>query len=262
MAMQSFNSPYCIEKRRLCEAAELHDNRNSPNLPLNFKQMEMILFPEGSLKNANNTIISEDHLRGKSVALYFGDGGDPKCRSFLPFLLQFYKTINESGSSQKIEVIFVSCDRDMKSFIEHRSHMPWLHIDPNDPLTDVLRKHFRVMREYEVPLYGSGPRSGVPSVVVIGSDGREEQFLHITSGREEGERAILRWDWRNTIFTANDLKVQFVQSAENGKQQMAIAKQQPQPQPQQQPQMQPQPHVSYPPQQRCPHTCIEHPPRY
>lgn len=244
--MQSFTSPYCIEKRRLCEAVELKHERTkgaqSESIPPQYKQMEMILFPEGSLKNANNTEISEGHLRGKSVALYFADGRDPKCRSFLPFLLQYYKTVNESGSSQKIEIIYVSCDKDAESFIEHRSHMPWLHIDFNDPLTDVLRKHFRVMREREVPLYGSGPRSGVPSLVVIGSDGREEQFLHITAGREEGERAILRWDWRNTIFTANDLRINFV-NQQNGRPQVVLQSQQ---------------H----PEQKCCHACNDHPPKY
>lgn len=252
MAMQSFNSPYCIEKRRFCENTEFQNEKVSgmvsENIPMQFKEMEMILFPEGSLKNANNTVISEDHLRGKSVALYFGDGSDPKCRSFLPFLLQYYKTVNESGSSQKIEIIYVSCDKDKKSFIEHRSHMPWLHVELNDPLTDVLRKHFRVLREHEVPLYGSGPRSGVPSVVIIGSDGREEQFLHVAAGREEGERAILRWDWRNTVFTANNLQLNFVRNQQNGRSQMTLQNTRT---PQQQEQ-----------QQRCQHTCIEHPPKY
>lgn len=222
MAIPSFNSPYCIEKRRLCEAAELQNKTDPQNLPPAYKNMEMILFPEGSLRNANGTIVSEEHLMGKSIALYYSDGEDPKCKSFLPFLLQYYKTINESGSKQKIEIIFVSCDSNIKSFNDQLSHMPWLHINFDDPLTDILKKHFRVMKENEVPLYGSGPRTGVPCLIVIGSDGREEQCLHITAGRQEGERGILRWDWRNSIFTAYDLKLDVFR--QNGKQQICIAK--------------------------------------
>lgn len=81
--------------------------------------------------------------------------------------------------------------------------MPWLSIDLENPLTDVLKRHFRVMKEYEVPTYGYGSRTGVPCVIVIGSDGREAQFLPVSSGREEGERALLRWDWRNTRFASD-----------------------------------------------------------
>lgn len=218
MATQSFNSPYSIEKRRLCESKALQSS--SKTIPPDYKDMELILFPEGSLRNANNTPICEAHLRGKSVALFFADGGDAKCRSFLPFLLQYYRTLNESGSKQKIEIIFVSCDRDVTSFKNTVSHMPWLHIEFGNPLIDILRRHFGVMREHDVPLYGTGARTGVPCLIVIGSDGREEQFLHVSNGREEGERAILRWDWRNTVFTVNDLSFNVVNS--NGRPQCYI----------------------------------------
>lgn len=52
-----------------------------------FYRADLILFPEGSLKNCNGTVIPQSQLKGKSVALYFADGADPKCTSFLPFLL-------------------------------------------------------------------------------------------------------------------------------------------------------------------------------
>lgn len=215
MSLPVFTSPYNAEKRRVNEANDIgayHGTGKSVGVPPNYMDMDLILFPEGSLRNSNNTVISQDHLRGKSVALYFADGGDPKCTAFLPFLLQFYRTINEGGEFQKIEIIFVSLDKERNSFEKHRSHMPWLHIDLEDPLTDVLKKHFRVLREYEVPLYGYGPRCGVPCVVVIGGDGREAQFLHVCGGRDEGERALLRWDWRNTRFTADRFVVKASQA--------------------------------------------------
>lgn len=216
MAMAQFTSPYNVEKRRFNEDQLLVAKSNgkdgaevapSQAVPLLYQDMELILFPHGSLRDCNGQVISQDHLIGKSVALYFADGKDPKCTSFLPFLLQFYKTVNEAGNHQKIEIIFVSLDTDQKSFESHRSHMPWLNIELADPLTQILKRHFRVIKEYEIPLFGAGPKCGLPCVVVIGSDGREAQFLHVNSGRDEGERALLRWDWRNTKFNAGRLLV-------------------------------------------------------
>lgn len=198
MSCLNFNSPYQAEKRRVSENVEL--GNSVVNMPVSYSNMDLILFPEGCLRNINDTVISEKHLYGKSVAIFFSNGTDPKCRAFLPFLQQFYKTINEGGSQQKIEIIFVSDDPDRKSFEDHKKHMPWLYIDIEDPLTDILKKHFRVMQSIELPLYGSGPRSSVPCIVVIGSDGREAQLLHVCSGRDEGEKALLRWDYRNNIY--------------------------------------------------------------
>ncbi|KYO00172.1 putative thioredoxin-like protein 1 [Plasmodium gaboni] len=202
MACVNFNSPYQAEKRRTSENAD-NSKLETVYMPINYSDMDLILFPEGSLKNINNTVVNEKHLFGKSVAIFFSNGSDPKCRAFLPFLQQYYKTINEGGSSQKIEVIFVSIDPDRKSFEDHKKHMPWLYVDVADPLTDILKKHFRVTNSHEVPFYGSGPRSDVPCLMVVGSDGREAQLLHICSGRDEGEKGLLRWDFRNNIYTPN-----------------------------------------------------------
>ncbi|VWU49679.1 thioredoxin-like protein 1, putative [Hepatocystis sp. ex Piliocolobus tephrosceles] len=202
MSVSNFNSPYQAEKRRLTENV---DNAKLENVrkAIDYTDMDLILFPEGSLKNVNNTIVSEKHLVGKSVALYFSNGTDPKCRSFLPFLQQYYKTINEGGSRQKIEIIFVSTDPDRKSFEDHKKHMPWLYIDIEDPLTDTLKKHFKILDHHEMPFYGSGAKSDSPCLIVIGSDGREAQILHICTGRDEGEKGILRWDFRNNIYSLN-----------------------------------------------------------
>ncbi|KAF8817899.1 PDI family protein, partial [Cardiosporidium cionae] len=161
---------------------------------------DLQLLPEGILKNINGEPISHNHLAGKSVALYFADGGDSKCTSFLPMLIQFYKTINEGGDYQKIEIIFVTLDKTEESYTRHRANMPWLSIDFNDPHVEVLKKHYRVMKPREVLTHGVGPRSPPPAVIVIGSGGEEEQFLQINYGREEGARGLLRWDWRNSIY--------------------------------------------------------------
>lgn len=200
MSISNFNSPYQAEKRRLAEDAE-NTELADVKTAVDYTNMDLILFPEGSLRNINDTVVSEKQLVGKSVALFFSNGSDPKCRSFLPFLQQYYRTINEGGSNQKIEIIFVSTDPDRKSFEDHKKHMPWLYIDIADPLTDMLKKHFKVVDTHQVPFYGSGPRSDSPCLMVIGSDGKIAQVLHICTGRDEGEKGILRWDFRSNIYS-------------------------------------------------------------
>ncbi|KAF8819448.1 PDI family protein [Cardiosporidium cionae] len=231
MANPHFASPFNFEKRCQCEGQEIVAKGEKGQYPLEYSRMatqidqffrlfsvftyhdyvrqfvqflyahsDLKLLPEGTVKTICGEPISHNHLAGKSVALYFADGEDSKCTSFLPILIQFYKTINEGGQCQKIEVIFVSLDKNEDSYNHHRALMPWLSIDFNHPIAQVLKKHYRVMKPREVFIHGVGPRSPPPALVIIGSEGEEKQFLPITSGREEGVRGLLRWDWRNSIF--------------------------------------------------------------
>ncbi|CDI78185.1 hypothetical protein, conserved [Eimeria acervulina] len=172
-------SPYNTEKRRYNEeqamaAAAKDGAAAAAPMPPAYRDMDLILFPEGSLRDANGNVVSQQHL-----------------------------IVNEGGSHQKIEVVFVSADRDEASYNNHIKHMPWLVVGFHDPLRTILLRHFRVEREYAVPGLGQGPRAALPALVVVGSDGRDAQFLQVGGGRDEGERAILRWDWRNTKFGAD-----------------------------------------------------------
>ena len=49
----------------------------------------------------------------------------PPCKAFSPRLIDFYNSCSED-----IEVIFVSSDRDEKSFGDYFSKMPWLSTIP------------------------------------------------------------------------------------------------------------------------------------
>lgn len=97
----------------------------------------------------------------------------------------------------------MSADKNEASFKEHAAHMPWLTVGFHEPLRDVLMRHFCIQKMNEVPTAGQGLRAPLPALVVVGADGREAQFLHVAAGRGEGERALLRWDWRNTRFGAD-----------------------------------------------------------
>jgi len=64
-----------------------------------------------------------DVLNGvEFVGIYFSAHWCPPCRGFTPKLAEWYK----AGLKDKMEVIFVSSDRDEASFKEYFAEMPWL----------------------------------------------------------------------------------------------------------------------------------------
>merc|ERR1712048_798757 len=58
---------------------------------------------------------------GKPIGLYFSAHWCPPCRGFTPKLAEWYK----NGLKDKMEIIFVSSDRDEASFKEYFAEMPW-----------------------------------------------------------------------------------------------------------------------------------------
>jgi len=91
---------------------------------------------------------------GKPMGLYFSAHWCPPCRGFTPKLADFYK----SGLKEKMEIIFVSSDRDQAAFNEYAGEMPWLAL-PYDKREekDKLSKMFGVQ--------------GIPSFIIINADG-------------------------------------------------------------------------------------------
>lgn len=53
----------------------------------------------------------------------------PPCRSFTPLLAEFYDDLISRGV--KIEIIFASTDRDLKSFNEYIQDQPWVALPYN-----------------------------------------------------------------------------------------------------------------------------------
>merc|ERR1712217_163727 len=69
--------------------------------------------------------IGEDLMKqtgGKPIGLYFSAHWCPPCRGFTPKLAEFYK----DGLKDKMEIVFVSSDRDQASFNKYFNEMPWL----------------------------------------------------------------------------------------------------------------------------------------
>jgi nucleoredoxin len=82
------------------------------------------LFGSGSVVDKNGAKVDiQSYCAGKTVGIYFSAHWCPPCRGFTPVLTEFY---NKHNKSKNFEVIFVSSDRDEKSFSEYYHEMPWL----------------------------------------------------------------------------------------------------------------------------------------
>jgi len=91
---------------------------------------------------------------GKPIGLYFSAHWCPPCRGFTPKLAEYYK----NGLKDKMEIIFVSSDRDEASFKEYHGEMPW----PALP--------FEKRKEKELLSKSCGVQ-GIPCFAVLNPDG-------------------------------------------------------------------------------------------
>ncbi|KAK9097675.1 hypothetical protein Syun_024720 [Stephania yunnanensis] len=91
-------------------------------------------------------------LNQKTVCLYFSGKWCRPCRTFTPQLVKHYNNLRLSG--RKMEIVFVSFDRDENGFEEHFEGMPWLAVPYN--ARKRLWEIFRV--------------NSIPSLIPLGSN--------------------------------------------------------------------------------------------
>ena len=91
-----------------------------------------ILFPEienlikGKKDSRENVPASSIFGKGKVVGVYFSAHWCPPCRGFTPKLAEWYTELKKGPLNDKFEIVFVSSDRDEKSFDDYFDSMPWL----------------------------------------------------------------------------------------------------------------------------------------
>jgi len=114
----------------------------------------------------------------KAIGIYFSAHWCPPCRGFTPKLAEFYK----DGLKDKMEIFFVSSDRDQASFDEYFAEMPW----------QALPYEKRAEKTSLSDAFGV---RGIPAFVVLNNDGT----LITTDGRSKvaqdpkGENLPLGW---------------------------------------------------------------------
>lgn len=102
------------------------------------------------------------------LGLYFSAHWCPPCRGFTPKLAEFYNNFKKTANGSKLEMVFVSSDRDEGSFNDYFGEMPWLGLpyDLRDK-KEALSKKFKVQ--------------GIPTLVFLDSNTGE---LITASGRQ------------------------------------------------------------------------------
>jgi nucleoredoxin len=95
------------------------------------KTIDVANLLQGSdLVGKEGNVAVNDVLANKVVGLYFSAHWCPPCQGFTPILSDFYKNLKSTGAS--IEIVFVTSDRDTKSFGEYFGEMPWIALPYGD----------------------------------------------------------------------------------------------------------------------------------
>lgn len=94
----------------------------------------------------------------------------PPCRAFTPVLSELY---DEFHREKKIKIIFISSDKDEKSFADYYEHMPWLALDFKE-----RKKKEELSKKFEV--------STIPKLVLLDGDtgkiicsNAKDQIMHL-----------------------------------------------------------------------------------
>jgi nucleoredoxin len=110
-----------------------------------------------TLRKSDGTVVPTASLGNKNLVLYFSAHWCPPCRQTTPLLAKLYQSMR-SHRVDDFEFIFISSDKDMKSFSEYHGEMPWLAM-PFDK---------RAEKEELSNRYGV---EGIPSLIVVDPEG-------------------------------------------------------------------------------------------
>ena len=108
--------------------------------------------------NSKSGKISKDEIfkNNELIGIYFSAHWCPPCKGFTPILSKFYTIANEK--EKQIEIIFISFDRDEKSYKEYYDSMPWLSFPFKSDKKEVFAKDFSIR--------------GIPALLIFDKDGK------------------------------------------------------------------------------------------
>jgi nucleoredoxin len=128
--------------------------------------MESMLGPTLLTKIGAPTKVTKKLLADKDlVLLYFSASWCPPCKLFSPILSEFYTSCGKEG---KIEIVYVSSDRDVPSFEEYYGKMPFLsipYVGGSAAIKTALSQTFKI--------------KGIPTLVVV--DAKTGEFVSNTA---------------------------------------------------------------------------------
>ncbi|XP_021346337.1 nucleoredoxin-like [Mizuhopecten yessoensis] len=144
------------------------------------------------------TLVDTDQSEGlgekEYVGLYFSAQWCPPCRAFKPILIEFYNKLKQADAN-KLEIVFVSSDKDDELFKAYAKEMPWLAL----PFVDREKKN-ALSKKFKI--------QGIPTLVIV--DAKTGEAI-TDKGREQvgsdPEGAMFPWFPKsvNDIFIGEDL---------------------------------------------------------
>jgi nucleoredoxin len=125
---------------------------------------------EAKILNKEGNAVSIQEIKDSNtvIGLYFSAHWCPPCRRYTPMLAEKYQELRKEG--KKLEIIFVSSDRDENACKEYYAEHPWLLLDFAD-----RDKKNALSTKYEV--------SGIPTLILL--DNKLDTMV------EDGRSAIM-----------------------------------------------------------------------
>lgn len=141
-----------------------------------------LLTKVGGPKKPTSELLKDKDL----VLLYFSASWCPPCKTFSPILVNFYNACAKEG---KIEIVYVSSDREVPDFEDYYGKMPWLSI-PAEQGSAAIKNNLAQKLGIQ----------GIPALIVV--DAKTGEFIS-GSGREDvtkvggdnlaGKELISKW---------------------------------------------------------------------
>eukprot|EP01016_Furgasonia_blochmanni_P039950 TRINITY_DN5036_c0_g1_i3.p1 TRINITY_DN5036_c0_g1~~TRINITY_DN5036_c0_g1_i3.p1 ORF type:complete len:153 (-),score=41.60 TRINITY_DN5036_c0_g1_i3:235-693(-) len=132
-----------------------------------------------TLTSHNGDVSTTDALNVPLVGLYFSASWCPPCRQFTPLLAQAYGD-DWNGDSKRIEIIFVTFDREEKAFKDYYGHHPWLAIPWSEGAT---RKELATTYKIQ----------GIPALIILDKSGKLITDEGVEALYENGPSVIETW---------------------------------------------------------------------